>query len=103
VDGSSGPNAEVWLVDLEGDAESHSGSEQHLGALHEVEHHVFKPGQEGFIVDDVEVNELVRGDLDPDVSSDERQLSSHFLELMVLYPWVAWLMLVLLEEENRIR
>jgi hypothetical protein len=53
---------------------------------------------ECLLVDHVEVNSIIGGDLDSDISSDEIDLSSHFLKLVVLLPKAS--LFINLEEED---
>ena len=89
-------NVERPLVGLVGDTILDFGAEHHLVAAHEVVHDVFERGLERFWVDEVEVNELVSGDLDPLVSFDKVDESSD-LKLAVLFPLLLALILLVLE------
>lgn len=78
-------NVERSLVGLVGDTVLDFGAKHHLVAAHEVVHDIFKRWLEGLWVDQVEVNELVSGDLDPLVSFDKVDEASDF-KLVVLLP-----------------
>lgn len=77
---------ESGLIGLERDSVSYSGAEHHLGALHKVVHTIFQSWHESFLVDQIEINSLIRGHLDPDVTFDKIDLASHLLKVVVLLP-----------------
>ena len=69
---------ELSLVDVErslillvGDRVSFLCTDHHLVAHHVVVHNVFQRGLESLWVDQIEVNQLVSCNLDPNISSDE--------------------------------
>ena len=80
------PNVELRLVLLVGYAKTNLGPKHHLRGVHEVEHDVFKVGNERLLVDFVEEYPVISGHLDADVAFDEVQLAPHLLELVVLLP-----------------
>lgn len=63
-------DVEVRLVLLVGDAVVHLGPEHHLVALHEVVHHVLHLRNQGLGVNQVEIDQLVGGQLEPLVALD---------------------------------
>lgn len=88
-------NVERPLVGLVGNTILDFGAKHHLVAAHEVVHDVFERWLEGLWVDEVEVNELVSGNLDPLVSFDEIDETSD-LKLVVLFPLLfVWILFIL--------
>jgi hypothetical protein len=77
---------ESGLVGLERNTVSYSGAKHHLGALHKVIHTILKSWHECLLVDQIEIDSVVRSNLDPNVTFDEIDLASHFLETMILFP-----------------
>ena len=77
---------ESGLVGLERDTVSYFGTEHHLGALHKVVHAILKLWHECLLVDKIEIDSIVRGHLDPNVTFDKVNLASHFLKLVILFP-----------------
>jgi hypothetical protein len=77
---------ESGLVGLESETVSYSGTEHHLGALHKIVHTILKSWHESLLVDEIEIDSVIRGHLDPNVTFDEIDLTSHFLELVILFP-----------------
>ena len=81
------PHVEDRLILLESDGETDLGAKHHLRAVHEVEHDIFKFGHQSLLVDQVEVNLLVGGDLDAHVALDEIKLASNLLKFGILFPF----------------
>jgi hypothetical protein len=71
VDESSSVDVEALLVRLISDTIFDFRAKHHLIAPHKIKHDVFKFGLEGLWVDQVEIDEVVGGDLDSFVSFDE--------------------------------
>ena len=74
---------EARLILFVRDAISHSCAKHHLGTLHKVPHYVFKFRKKCLFVDQVKVNFILGCDLDPNISSNEKYLPSHFIKLMI--------------------
>ena len=90
------------LVGLVRDAVLDSRAEHHLVAAHEVEHHVFELGLESLQIDQVEVDVVVRRDLDSNVTLDVKDEASD-VEGVILHPFlVLWIVFVRhdLEEQH---
>ena len=96
-----GIDLESWLVSFVSNTVSYSGAEHHLGALHEVEHHVFKSGFECLFVDQVEVDLVISRNLDPNIAADKIDLATHLLKLVILGPVAGFF--VDLEKQDRAR
>ena len=77
---------EAWLICFVGNTIADSGTKHHLGALHEVVHHVFKSWLKRLLIDEIEINFLIGCDLYSHVSANEIDLTSHLLELVILLP-----------------
>lgn len=69
-----------------------------MRAIHEVEHHVFKLWHERFLVYLVEVDLLVRCDLESNVTFNEKDITAHLFESMVILPLAG--LRINLEEED---
>ena len=93
------------LVGLVSDTVLHFRAEHHLSAVHVVEHDVLKDrlqmlfGVFIILLDQVEVDELVSGDLDPDVSLNIVDEPSS-LNLIILFPLSGLRLLVELKFEE---
>ena len=81
-------NLKPRLTSFVADAVSHSGAEHHLGALHEVEHHVFEFREESLFINQIEVNFFWRRHLNPNVSFDKIQLPAQFRKFKILHPFI---------------
>jgi len=79
-------NLEPRLVCFKGNSVEYSSTEHHLRARHKVIHAILKSWKKGFLVDYVEENSLISSHLDSNIASDEVNLSSHFLESVILLP-----------------
>ena len=80
----SAVNFEAPLIGLVADAESNSFTKHHLVALHVVVHAVFQLGQESIPVDDIEVNQFFRCNLNSNITFDEKDeaLDPKFMVLL---------------------
>jgi hypothetical protein len=87
----SGVYLESWLISFIRNTVSYSGAKHHLGALHEIEHHVFKSWYERLLVDQIEVHLVISRNLDPYIAADEIDLATHLLELVILGPVAGFL------------
>lgn len=94
----------VLLILLESNAVTYTASKHHLGAVHEVVHHVFQSRTQGQLVDHVEVYFVLCCYLDSDVSFDVVNKAS-FLKAMVLFPTEATCLFVKgsFEKEDLVR
>ena len=95
---------ETALIDLVSHTVPHHLSEHHLGAVHEVDHDILQLWHQSRGVDLEEVDFVIGGHLDPDISfSVVNQATNVFL--MVLNPLLAFQVLVELEleEDDRTR
>lgn len=81
-----GVDLKSWLVGLKGNTISYSCTKHHLGALHKVEHAILQLGHERLLVDLIEVDFLIGGNLDSNVASNEVDLTSHVVEFVVKLP-----------------
>ena len=77
---------EAWLILLIGDTISHSCTEHHLRASHEVPHYVLQFGHKSFLINQEKVNFFFSRDLDPNISANEKYLAPHFIKVVVLGP-----------------
>ena len=70
----------IWFI---GDSISDSFTEHALSTFHIIVHNIFQIGLKSLLVDEVEINVLLRGYLDPDVSFDEvDQTSGSYLIIL---------------------
>ena len=76
---------ESFIVHFVADSKSYSPAEHHLLAIHVVVHAVFQLRHESLLVDEVEVNQFLGGNLDSNVAFDVKDGASH-PEFMVLLP-----------------
>lgn len=81
-----GEDLERWLVRLVGNAEPHHRSNNHLRATREVIHHVFKFGLQSDLVNEVEVDSRLSGDLEPHIAFNEEDLAANLREHIILFP-----------------
>ena len=81
---------ETWLVCLECDTVPYHSTEKHLGALHEVVHHIFKNWHECFRVNEIEIYLFIGCDLESLITFDEIDGTSDFWNLMILSPFVSF-------------
>ena len=94
----SGVNEEAGLIGFVSDTIFNFGSKHHLGALHEIIHHVLKLWLQCLLVNYVKEYFFIGGNLNTNVSTNKEDLTSHVFELVVLLPDSSFLML--LEEKN---
>ena len=71
-------NIKAPLVGFINDSVSHLRAKHHLIASHVVIHHILQHGHERVFINEIKVNELVRGNLDPDVSFDVENEAASF-------------------------
>ena len=81
----SSVDVEAPLVGLIGNSIPDSAPEHHLIAAHIVVHAVFELWHKSLLVDKIEVNQLICGHLDSDVTFDEVNETTDS-DLMVLLP-----------------
>ena len=78
-------NVEAFLIRLICDSIFDFGAKHHLIATHKIKHDVFKFGLKSYWVNQVEIYDVIGGDLDSFVSFDEVNESTD-LQLVVLFP-----------------
>ena len=91
-------DSKTRLTTLVRDTISNRSAKHHHGALHIIVHWVFKSWLERFFVNQVEVNFTVCNNLNPNISSNEINLTSHVFELFIFVPKPSFL--VDLEEKD---
>ena len=74
------------LIRFECDTISNSCSEHHLRALHKVVHAIFKLWHKSLFINKIKVDSFISDHLDPNVSSDEINLSSSLRQNVVPLP-----------------
>ena len=79
-------DVEASLVLLKGDGVSFHGTNHHLIAHHIVVHDVLKCWFKGLLINEVEVDELICGNLNPHIASDEIDESS-YIDRVVQLPF----------------
>lgn len=97
---TSSVDSEIFLTSLVADSESYSTPEHHLRAFHKVIHTVLQCWHKCFLINHIEVDHLIRNDLDSNVASDKVDLTSHFINFVVLGPLVC--LGVYFEEQKRV-
>ena len=76
------------LTCFEGNTILDPGSEHKRGAVDEVVHHIFEFWEERDLVYQVKVYLSLGSDLNPDVASNEEDITSHVVDFEVLHPFV---------------
>jgi len=94
----SSVDLETRLVHFIGNSKSDLGTKHHVRAFHVVIHGVFQSGLKRFLVNEVEIDQLICHDLNPNISSYEVDITSHVRQLFVLGPEPGFF--VNLEEKN---
>ena len=91
----------IWLV---GDAVPYSFAKHGLVAAHIIIHNIFKIGHKCLPIDKIKVNQLIRGNLNTDVTFDVIDEAPHF-QSMIEFPTFNFGHFVdhLLEEVNSVR
>jgi hypothetical protein len=82
----SSVNLNTRLICFECDTISYSCSKHHLRALHKVVHAIFKLWHKSLFIDKVEVDSLISNHLDPNIASNEINLSSSLWQNVVPLP-----------------
>jgi hypothetical protein len=82
----TGPNSETGLASFISDTVSNSSTEHEYRALRVIIHNVLFLWHKSLIVDDVEVNQFVRNNLNPLVATNEINLTSHVVQLIMFLP-----------------
>lgn len=95
---------EAFLVGLVSYAISNSPTKHALGTLHVVVHYVLKVWLKSFFVNQIEVDVVLSGNLDSDITSDEEDKTSDF-NGVILDPTTCFSDFIkfLLEEKNKAR
>jgi len=96
VDEFPSVNVEGPLIGLVSNTILDFGTKHHLIASHEIVHDIFKRWLESLWVNQIEVDELVSGDLNPFISLDKINETSNF-KLVVLFPLLFVRILFILE------
>jgi hypothetical protein len=78
-------NIEASFVVFVGDSVSDSSTEHALSALHVIVHYVLHFGLKRLFIDQIEVNVVLGGDLDSDVTFDKVNETPD-VDLVVLFP-----------------
>ena len=78
-----GINIKALLIGLISNAIPHFTTKHHLITPHEIKHHIIKLGHECFLVNEVEVDHVICGNLDPNISLDEVDVASGIDGLVV--------------------
>ena len=76
----------VGFILLVGNTIENLGTEHHLRAAHEVINYIFKFRLQGMSINNVKVDFLVGGHLNPYIAPNEKYLTSHIIEFFVLSP-----------------
>ena len=80
-------NTEIRFAFFVGDAVFNLCSNNHLGSIHEIFHHVFKGRNQGLLVAEQEkVNLLICSDLESHITSREVNISPHVLDRVIQLP-----------------
>jgi hypothetical protein len=77
---------ETWLIDLIRNSKSDFGSEHHLWTWHEIEHYILKLWLQCFLINKIEIDFFICGDLKSYVSFNEVNLPSDIIEPLILNP-----------------
>jgi len=80
-------NIKAALIRLESYTISHFWAKHHLAAVHEVEHYVFQFGLKRFFINEIEINLIIRGNLDSNISFDVVDKTSN-VNVVVLNPFL---------------
>ena len=82
-----GENLIVLLRGLKSNSVSLHGANQERRTVDEIIHYVLELWHQRLLVNEVEVNFPLRGNLNPDISSNEENSTSHVMDCMIVSPF----------------